>query len=545
MPALAYSVSLKSIDAIFGARGFTPSALFSSGEQGAWYDPSDFSTMFQDAAGTTPVTAVEQPVGLLLDKSKGLALGAELVTNGDFSSSTGWTLGAGWTITGGKAVATAVSAFVAIDQSVSIVSGKRYWVTCDTTVTAGGAALYLGAAGDGPVEIVMTATGSYRKLITATATATLIIRARASGFTGTIDNVTVNELPGNHASQSTSASRPVLSARVNLLQYTEDFSNAYWSKSAFVTVSQAGSVGTISVPSTVGSGTNIFFKQSISPFANGPTATARIEVRCTTGQSISLASDTGVTTVTMTAEWQTITLTSTIASSFHQFYIRTAVGSQTYSFDIRYADLRVTNDGVGLPAYQRVTTSTDYDTSGFPLYLRFDGTDDSLATASIDFSATDKMSVFAGVRKLSDAATGAICELSSDASTNTSVFAMHAPNTAVAVNYRLFYRDNAAATTSIGPSAGYPAPVTNVLTGTINIAGASQGMRLNGVSVSTSATSLGTGNFGNYPLYIGRRGGASLPYNGRLYSLIVRGAQSTDAQIASTETWVNNVTKGY
>ena len=43
--------------------------LFASGEQGVWYDPSDLSTLFQDAAGTIPVTGVEQPVGLMLDKS--------------------------------------------------------------------------------------------------------------------------------------------------------------------------------------------------------------------------------------------------------------------------------------------------------------------------------------------------------------------------------------------------------------------------------------------------------------------------------------------
>ena len=38
-------------------------------DNGAWFDPSDMSTMYQDAAGTTPVTAVEQPVGKILDKS--------------------------------------------------------------------------------------------------------------------------------------------------------------------------------------------------------------------------------------------------------------------------------------------------------------------------------------------------------------------------------------------------------------------------------------------------------------------------------------------
>lgn len=44
-------------------------ALFASGQPGAWFDPSDLTTLFQDAAGTTPVTALGQPVGLMRDKS--------------------------------------------------------------------------------------------------------------------------------------------------------------------------------------------------------------------------------------------------------------------------------------------------------------------------------------------------------------------------------------------------------------------------------------------------------------------------------------------
>ena len=38
-------------------------------DNGAWFDPEDMSTMFQDAAGTIPVTAVGQPVGKILDIS--------------------------------------------------------------------------------------------------------------------------------------------------------------------------------------------------------------------------------------------------------------------------------------------------------------------------------------------------------------------------------------------------------------------------------------------------------------------------------------------
>ena len=62
------SLSL-AITNILGAGRFDPASWFAAGEQGAWYDPSDFTTLFQDSAGTIPVTAVEQPVGLMLDKS--------------------------------------------------------------------------------------------------------------------------------------------------------------------------------------------------------------------------------------------------------------------------------------------------------------------------------------------------------------------------------------------------------------------------------------------------------------------------------------------
>jgi hypothetical protein len=48
---------------------WNPSALFVGGEQGAWFDPSDITTLFQDNLGATPVTAAGQTVGKMLDKS--------------------------------------------------------------------------------------------------------------------------------------------------------------------------------------------------------------------------------------------------------------------------------------------------------------------------------------------------------------------------------------------------------------------------------------------------------------------------------------------
>ena len=48
---------------------FLPSDLFLSSEKGVWYDPGDITTLFQDVAGTIPVTASGQTVALMKDKS--------------------------------------------------------------------------------------------------------------------------------------------------------------------------------------------------------------------------------------------------------------------------------------------------------------------------------------------------------------------------------------------------------------------------------------------------------------------------------------------
>lgn len=49
--------------------GFDPATLFAASEQGVWIDPSDLTTLFQDTAATTPVTADGQAVAYLQDKS--------------------------------------------------------------------------------------------------------------------------------------------------------------------------------------------------------------------------------------------------------------------------------------------------------------------------------------------------------------------------------------------------------------------------------------------------------------------------------------------
>ena len=62
-------VAAGGLPVVEGVGAWSPSALFVDGTtKGAWYDPSDLSTMFQNSNGTTAV-AVGDPVGYIADKS--------------------------------------------------------------------------------------------------------------------------------------------------------------------------------------------------------------------------------------------------------------------------------------------------------------------------------------------------------------------------------------------------------------------------------------------------------------------------------------------
>lgn len=177
--------------------------------------------------------------------------------------------------------------------------------------------------------------------------------------------------------------------------------------------------------------------------------------------------------------------------------------------------------------------------------LVFDGVDDGGVTANIDFTATDKMTVWAGLHKLSDAAIGVIVETSTSAPTTPRAFSISGP-TAVSGNNFAFRSNGSivAATAAItGPT--FASPIAAVLTGQSDIAADVMTLRVNSMQSATSSADQGTGTYGNLPLFIGRRGGTGAPFNGRLYGLIVRGVKSDDATVTQTETWMNSKTGAY
>lgn len=175
--------------------------------------------------------------------------------------------------------------------------------------------------------------------------------------------------------------------------------------------------------------------------------------------------------------------------------------------------------------------------------LKFDGVDDYLVTSSIDFSASDKMFVCAGVRKLSSASIGLVAELSQVASLN-GAFYLVAPRNAGTGNYG--WRSSGTKDRDATSPDSYPIPISNVLTGIGDISGDVARLRVNGSQVAENTDDQGTGAYGNYPLYIGRRGGSSLPFNGFIHQLVVRGGSLPDAAtITQTETYVNQRAGAY
>ena len=358
------------------------SELFGAGEQGFWYDPSDFSTMWQDAAGNTPVTASGDPVGLILDKSRsGPSMGSNQITNGGFDADSDWTKGTGWSIGSGVATKSAGSASV-LSQAQTMTAGRYYIVTYTITRSAGSITPQF-AGGSTVSGTARSSSGTFTDIMTAASGNNTVQFSADASFAGTVDAVSVKVLSaGNHAYQVTSGARPTL------------------------------------------------------------------------------------------------------------------------------------NVSSGLSA------------------LSFDGSDDFLVTNAIDFTATDEMTVIAGVRKLSDAASAVVCEFTTDYASNNGSFVMFAPLTADP-NFTTGYKGNS--TSRFALATGFSQPITRVVTGLMDISAASLTTRVNGVAGATNTNTTGSGNFANSNLYIGRRAGSILPLNGLIYQLVGRGTSTTAAKLTPAE----------
>lgn len=576
-----------------------PATIFSGGRQGVWFDPSDFASMFQDGVGSTPVTAPGQSVGTVLDKSKGLALGVEKVTNGDFSGgTTGWvasTTTASISVVGEalriQSTVIGVNARYAEQTIAGLTVGKSYRLSA-VVVSAGGAGTKqiridirtsngsstiaqsqtINSAANTTISMVFVATETTHRVW-------LRFDPDASGDTTSyvdFDNVSVREIAGNHAFQPTASKRPVLTRRpktglrnqmVGSVAFTN---NTYWLASLTgngVTLTRLGTGVEDGLP-------------YVEYSANG-TATASGSVVAYASTFGTILGTAGVTTVAsvygkivsgtvpagcgVRAEISEMLGTTFINSAVSPMITATTITRTQISraittngdrnraqvgFRVGAGDI-IDNVVFRIYAPQHeigsVATAPQFNYSIYDVTepgvqdcygLMFDGVDDFLQTGSIAWG-TDEVTITAGLQKLSDAARAMVLELGN---ATLGSFAFEAPNSANTPQYLVRSTGSLAAA---AVNNTFAAPDTAVVTLNAKVATDLLTLRRNGAQIGTSTADQGTGIYYTNPLTIGMRAGTSLPFNGILFGLTAVNAVLDATQLGMVELSTNFNTGGF
>ena len=372
---------------------------------------------------------------------------------------------------------------------------------------------------------------------------------------------------GNHLTQSTSTQRPTLGRMPatgvrNLLTYTEDFSNAAWGKWGCAATSQKITEDSSTSPHVLlyGGGAENHKTASVragpgtrrylsiwSGFADSAYATFDLQAGAVTEQGLGIIA-TSISASVLGGYNCSVVFSSDGAIRIAMSNSATAGWNLSYTgngsayLDIYSAQFE---SGSTPTAYQKVGAAYDITESGVAsVYTAyFDGVDDCLVSPSIDFTGTDKMSVFAGARKVDDTVR-IIAELSANANLNVGSFFVLSGEEAERTGWISGARGSASLSWGKIAYSTIVGPDTAVLSSQHNIPGDLSTIRRNGVAGTSGTRDKGTGNFGNYPLYIGQRNAASAPYKGFLSALCTRGAATDAALVTSMEKWLAARTPG-
>jgi len=560
----------------------TSSAYFDNISVREWLGAGE-CVLFQDAAGTTPAYMpgqgqIDPPIGLMLDKRLGLVRGPERLVNGDFSAGA-----AGWSIAGQDATHVVTFAngtlryqsdtttpVLVVSQIASMVVGKWYEITVTVSSWAGGL-----LKSDAFVQIslpIASGLGTF-KVIGLAATTTFSFSRNSANVDLTIDAISVRELQGNHAYQVSTPSRPALTGRYNLLVNT----NWPGAQSGAPGVAPTGwtmNFSTASVTAVTDLGANYAIQFSATAQRSFLSQSFAVSAYTTYSITVDVIENSGLPIS------QIIGTTGAPAGSVTQFYLngvlingdatapvgsrielRLAIGSTTATVAPRFGigtainatgvvtiarpDMRVFGDGVGLPSFQRVVDPNTYDTVGFPPRLRFDGIDDFFQVGPVDFSATNNIFVGVGARKLSDAATGLVIELSTGTgASNPGSFALYSsPNSAAQVGAIAYVTGLGYKYAPISAPANYVQTVQ--LDASLPAAGQIDQRVNESGAVALSGGDIGAGNFGNYAMFMGRRGAGGSLFAGYVSQAIVCGKRVSAPEANAVKKLINSKTRAF
>lgn len=121
---------------------------------------------------------------------------AEIITNGNFTSTDGWAFGTGWSGAGGIATATAgTSSNLSQNVTNRMEGGRVYRITFDVTRSAGTLTFGINAGKTTPAVVTLgtalNKSGSYSIRVFAPADPLDVVWTKDNAFAGTVDNISV------------------------------------------------------------------------------------------------------------------------------------------------------------------------------------------------------------------------------------------------------------------------------------------------------------------------------------------------------------------
>lgn len=184
--------------------------------------------LFQDAAGSVPVTQSSDPVGLMLDLSRGLELGDEALPAFDLTQ---WDTGGVYDLEDVTANAFTHQATVAISTSLPVTTGATYRVEIDIDHTASAAIrAYFSdtAANLTTAPVLGEDTGGLKNVFYLPCYGPhLTFRLSVGNGRATINKLSVRELKGNHAIQEDDEARLTYSTDNGRDELVSDGSTTY------------------------------------------------------------------------------------------------------------------------------------------------------------------------------------------------------------------------------------------------------------------------------------------------------------------------------
>ena len=505
-------------------------------------------TLYQDQNGGTPVTGLGQAVGLMLDKSEGVALTEKFVDT-EFDVPSEWILESELSIANGELdlASSATTGGAGAYTFAPTVVGRMYRIEFEVAELSGTsihASLCDSASGSNQQAVTpsVITTGKHTFTITATGANTTGARlrfAKGSGQTAKVLNFSMKEVSGSHATQSDSTKRPVFArhperGRVNLFKYTEEFDNGVWTKSgtATITANAATAPNGTQTADRINnfddvSGDRVYQTINIT----NSTLTGSVWVKgegSNIGKNVQVqAKRVGGTFVgtnvthTLTDSWVRIDATFTQLSdnTGATLVLISPSTNSAESLLVWGAQLEEANEATG---YQKVVDDYDITESGYKsvYYLQFDGVNDSMKVNNLTSSATP-LTALLGYSK-QNMATAYSYLL--DIETGRTVI-----GTGSTANYLQIYD-------TTNSWQGY-ATTGEIQVATFKMYANDASIRKNGLEEFTTSSYVIAPIGGQVSLFSQNNGNGAYS-QGNLYQCVVRAAESTDKEIDQAEEFV-------